>query len=901
MPLRFNLKEIESMTNSESKKKIKQSKASFHHRKSKLEQVKSDNIGCSKVEEVLHQNEQLYRAIFEGSRDAIFITAEDSRFVAVNEAASVLTGYSREELKKMTIPDLHEEEDRHAYRQFFHRIMSGEQVTSEAKILRKNGTKVDTEFSNRRVTIGDVAYMHTVARDITERKEAERARQETEEQFRAVFDNTLVGLYRTTPDGRILMANPVLIDMLGYSSFEILSKRNLEKEGYEPQYPRSIFKERIESEGKVTGFESAWKKSDGTTLYVRESAQAVRDEFGKVKYYQGTVEDITNHKKTELALQESEEKYRQLFETEMDAIMIFDAETREFLDVNDAAVRLYGYSRDEFLKLTQTDITVEKRASDISIKQTSESNPVRIPLRYHKKKDGAIFPVEISGSSFMFKGRKVLCGVVRDITLRKIAEEMLRESENRYRAVVENAAEGIAVVHDGILKYVNPHLIAITGYTEKELMSRFFIEFVHPDDRERIMEIHLNRNQGKEVPLVYELRIFDKQGETKWLENSGILIDWEGKPATLNFLRDVTGRKKTEEQLKESEERFRSLSNAAFEGIAIIKDGRLVDANAAFTNLFGYTLDEIIGKEIQMLVAPEDRQLVMENVQSGYEKPYEHKALRKDGSILNLEVCGKTVLIKGQRCRITAIRDITERKKTEEQLLEYQAKLKSLASQLSVIEERERHRIATELHDQIGQSLVFSKTKLDSMRGSISSGELADSLEEVCDCLGQVIQDTRSLTFDLSYPILYELGFETAVSEWLDVKIGKNHGIKTEFEDDGKSKPLDDDIRALLFRNVRELLINVVKHAEARKVKVSICKVDSQICISVEDDGIGIKPDKIKSLSVGDSGFGIFSIREWLEQLGGHLEIDSEEGVGSKITMKAPLKLTKSKGSPQDI
>jgi PAS domain S-box-containing protein len=347
-------------------------------------------------------------------------------------------------------------------------------------------------------------------------------------------------------------------------------------------------------------------------------------------------------------------------------------------------------------------------------------------------------------------------------------------------------------------------------------------------------------------------------------------------------------------ELKENEERFRSLSNAAFEGIGIAKDGIIIDTNAAFTSLFGYEPDEMIGQEVKMLVAPEDRKLVLENIRFGYEKPYEHKALRKDGSILDVEVCGKTVLIKGQACRITAVRDITERKKAEEKLLDYQSKLKSLASQLSVTEERERRRIATDLHDQIGQPLVFSKLKLDELQHSTNSSELTKALIEISNNIDKVIQDTRTLTFDLSSPILNEIGFETAVSEWLDEQIGRNHGIKTEFEDDGQAKLLDDDIRALLFRNVRELLVNVVKHAKAHNVKVSISKVDSQICVRVEDDGVGFKSAEVASLATENGGFGIFSIRERLEQLGGHLEIDSENGRGSKIMMMAPLKLIKS-------
>jgi signal transduction histidine kinase len=162
-------------------------------------------------------------------------------------------------------------------------------------------------------------------------------------------------------------------------------------------------------------------------------------------------------------------------------------------------------------------------------------------------------------------------------------------------------------------------------------------------------------------------------------------------------------------------------------------------------------------------------------------------------------------------------------------------------------------------------------------------------LDDVRDCLKQVIQDTRTLTFDLSYPILYELGFEVAVAEWLNGQIRDKYNIETEFQDDGKVKPLDDDIRAILFRNVRELLFNVVKHVKATKVKVSVGKVDEHICVIVEDDGVGFEPSEV----VSHSGFGIFSIRERLEQLDGHFEVESEPGRGSRFTMMAPLKLGK--------
>jgi PAS domain S-box-containing protein len=248
---------------------------------------------------------------------------------------------------------------------------------------------------------------------------------------------------------------------------------------------------------------------------------------------------------------------------------------------------------------------------------------------------------------------------------------------------------------------------------------------------------------------------------------------------------------------------------------------------------------------------------------------------------------------------VLVFRDATERKKAEKKLLEYQAKLKSLASELTLVEERERLRIATELNDQIAQSLVVSKMELEMLRESVYPTEVHSTLGKICDALGQAIQDTRSLTLDLSSPVLRVLGFEAAVAEWLVWQIQEKHGIISEFENDGQPKPLDDDLRAVLFRNMRELLHNVVKHAHAHKVKVSARKVGNQIYVSVEDDGIGFDPGKVVAMAGKTGGFGLFSIRERLEELGGHIEIDSEPGHGAKIILVAPLKQEKTKGADE--
>jgi len=234
--------------------------------------------------------------------------------------------------------------------------------------------------------------------------------------------------------------------------------------------------------------------------------------------------------------------------------------------------------------------------------------------------------------------------------------------------------------------------------------------------------------------------------------------------------------------------------------------------------------------------------------------------------------------------------DITERKGADEKLIDYQAQLKSLASQLILAEERERRRIAMELHDRISQTLAICKLELDALRASASCKSFPQALDEVSDSLGKAIADTRSLTFDLSFPLLYELGFEAAVAAWLTEQIEKKYGIATEFKEDKEHKPLDDDVRVLLFRSVQELLINAVKHSQAKKVTVSVRKVGDRIYVSVEDNGVGFNVKEAAGTVGKTGGFGLFSIRERLEELDGHFEIESEPGKGTKVILMAPLK-----------
>jgi PAS domain S-box-containing protein len=251
------------------------------------------------------------------------------------------------------------------------------------------------------------------------------------------------------------------------------------------------------------------------------------------------------------------------------------------------------------------------------------------------------------------------------------------------------------------------------------------------------------------------------------------------------------------------------------------------------------------------------------------------------------------------------VHDVTHRKQAEERIRTYQERIRSLASQLSLAEERERRRIATTLHDRIGQTLAICKIKLGMLQESASSTGLTEPLDEIRELIEQIIRDTRSLTFELSSPILYELGLEPAL-EWLAEQIQEQYGLLSHFEDDRQPKPLDDGVSVLLFQAARELLTNVAKHAQAHNVKVSLRRDDSNIRITVEDDGNGFDTSDIVSHWSRSEGFGLFSLHERLDQLGGQLKVKSKPGHGTRVTLVAPLKCDRTtrdernedKGSP---
>jgi len=234
--------------------------------------------------------------------------------------------------------------------------------------------------------------------------------------------------------------------------------------------------------------------------------------------------------------------------------------------------------------------------------------------------------------------------------------------------------------------------------------------------------------------------------------------------------------------------------------------------------------------------------------------------------------------------------DITERKQAEKRLQQYQSKLKSLISELTLAEERERRRIAAGIHDDMAQKLAMAKFELQSLGAMIADESVVESLEAPCHLIDEIVRDARELVFDLSNAALYQVGLGAAVESWLEHEIQEKHGLKCELVRETSELKIDDDTQITLFRAVKELVANAVKYADANTVKVCIRKSGDTVRVSVEDDGAGFDVSGLDASFTPKGGFGLFNIKERLEYLGGNLKINSGPGEGTRVIMRAPLK-----------
>lgn len=506
---------------------------------------------------ILHDSEKHYRQLFNRNLAGVFLSTINGQILDCNESFAKILGYdSREEAMARPASDFYFDfEHRETY---LERLKSEGSVTTYEVCLRsKDDTPVWIIENVSLIEDGGGArtLLQGTIIDVTERKRIEEALREAERKYRDVFDNVGEGIFKTTTSGECIAANMAQARMLGFATPEelIANRQHDAQQIYVDPRCGDDFKRLLDEHGLVRGFEHEIFRKDGSKIWISVSASAVRDKDGTILYYEGTARDISERKRAEKALRDSEERYRDLVESSREFICTHDL-NGVILSANRAACDAFGYAlRDNIGRLNFRDLLVpEVRdqfddylarirrdgvASGLTLLQTSSGD--RRVLEYYNtlRAEGVTTPI--------------VWGMARDITEQRRAEKALRESEERYRELFENAQDAI-YVHDlnGDYIAVNRAAEKLSGYSRSEIIGRNLAEFVPPKYVELIRERIRDKLAGQQH-TAYEVEIITKDGRRLQVEVNSQLIYENGVAVGVQGMaRDISDRKRAEEALR---------------------------------------------------------------------------------------------------------------------------------------------------------------------------------------------------------------------------------------------------------------------------------------------------------------------------------------------------------------
>jgi PAS domain S-box-containing protein len=871
-----------------------------------------------RAEENLKAREEFLDNIIEQTPNSIWISDEHGTVIRMNQAIRELLELTNEEIigKYNVLKDVQviEQGFLPLVKSVFEKGKTVNFVIDyytekerQVELTHKTHKVLDIVISAIKNKDGKVVNAICQHKDITERKLAEEALKKSNQLLRDTGEMAKVGGWELDLSTREVFCTEETCRIHG---LEPGHKLSLEEalNFYAPESRpdvEAVLKKAAET-GEPYDLESLFIPSGSKDkIWVRSLGRAIYS-GGKIVKLAGTFQNIDKYKRAEEALRKSEEHYRMLADTMNDGLGEID-ESGRFVYLNRKLGEILGFSSDEMIGRHWSEFYDRDAQEIIKAQLIARREGLSEPYEFTTtRKDGRKIHIRVSPQAIFdahgkFKGS---LAIFTDITRRKLTEEQLQEERNLLRTLIDHIPDKVYVKDkDSRFVVCNKAVIEYEGKKSKDdVIGKTDFDLYEPAEAQIFFDEEQKVMRTGQPLINREGQYSDKAGNALYILTTKVpLQDSRGNViGIVGTGRDITERKKTEEALLKSERKMHAIFDQTFQFIGLMTiDGILIEANRTALEFGDIEASSVLNKPFWQgpwwAHSPELQEKLRQAVGKaarGEFVRFEATHVAKDGMLHYVDFSLKPV--KDETGKVIFLipegRDVTERKQAEHKLLEYQKQLKRLAAQLSLAEERERRRIAGELHDQVTQSLALAKIKLDSLRAAAVPQPLAQVFADISGSLEKAIQDTRSLTFDLSYPILYEIGFEAAVAEWLNEQVRDKHGIGTEFQDDGQSKPLDDDVRMLLFRNVRELLINVIKHSRASKVKVCIRRVDDSIEVTVKDNGAGFDPAKAKAIAAKTAKFGLFSIRESVEQLGGRFEIESKPDAGCTATMIVPLK-----------
>src|SRR5918994_1198420 len=669
-----------------------------------------------------------------------------------------------------------------------------------------------------------------------ERETVQKALSLSEDRFRHLVEQIPAVTYVQEPidsdtPKAITYMSPQYEAMLGYPpEKEILDEEHWLRVLHPDDRERVLAEElRTDETGEPYRIEYRQIARDGRVVWVYDEATLIRDEEGNALYWLGVQYDITEQKRTEEELRQSEERFKVLAQEVVEGIIL--SENGKIIDANRSVTEMFGYGLEELIGRNAIEFTSPEYRE--MVRQRISDEDTRPYESMGLKRDGTTFPIEIRPRHLPYSGRRIRVTSVIDLTERKQAEEALIMSEERYRTLVEQlpAVTYMQETENATLAYVSPQIESVLGYSPEEYLANPDLRWqtIHPEDRGWVLREDIRTDETGE-PYSVEYRRISRDGRVVWVREEAI------------FLVDAKSR-------------------------------RVLDANDALRRSLGYTDDELKEMTLYDIVA-HDQESVDLNIGrimvEGHRSLGERQYRRKDGSLADVEVNVSAVPYNGEKVMCVVAHDVTERKRTERMLEE--------------IREAERNRLARELHDSTLQDIVYALQEVQVMQ-VVSGEDLNPALEATADALKRSVEGLRGAIFELRLKETLDRSLVFSLENLVDLNRRMARGryeLELVVGDDFPAR-LSDKAGQELTRLVQEALTNVRRHAEASHVRVELGLDGGLAYVEVSDDGCGFDSEK------ATTGIGRQSMRHRALELGGEFSVQSAPGEGTRVRFSIPV------------
>ncbi|MGC1375043.1 MAG: PAS domain S-box protein, partial [Anaerolineales bacterium] len=624
--------------------------------------------------------------------------------------------------------------------------------------------------------------------------------------------------------------------------------------------------------------------------------------------------DMVKRQRAEQAVRASETLYRQMFASHSAVMLLVDPESGAIVEANQAAVNFYGYPANALQQMSIQQVNILPPEESGKLRrdvQTGKLNYLHVP---HRLASGEIRQVEVHSVPIEVNQRALLYSIIHDVTEREQAEEALKESEARYRAVSQSASDAIVTADSqGNITGWNGGAEAIFGYPDAEIVGQPLTVLMPPRFRDEHLASMARVQSGGESHVIgktVEIQGLRKSGGEFPLEMS--LAEWQVGEARFYtaIIRNITERKQAEEALEESRKVAEELFEFTPDALLMVDEtGSIMRVNQQTQNLFGYAREELLNLKIDILIPQRFHAKHAQDISSFFAQPHmrpmgtalELFAVKRDGREFPVDILLSPLQLGGKAFVTAAIRDISERKQAEEALRQTQAQVVEQQRALATLEERER--VARELHDGIGQILGYVNVQAQAAQtllGKNQPNAAQKNLEEIVQVAQDAHANLRHTILGLRDSAPPQRDFIQALQACLD-SFHQAWGIETVFSPPQAKLPvLPAAVEDQLLHIVQEALVNIRKHAAARRVEVLISLQPGEMTLIVSDDGRGFDPQLAPGAEQEHFGLGI--MRERAGQLGGRVEIRSGAGNGTKVLVYVPTtSAPASAQNPKDV